>query len=715
MKRNGLVNDNAQSGNASLTAGQEKALSTIAGFYSDMEAQKNAHENGAFGIDIDREMNDLEVKAAMEELFPRRVSDLWNSRVDNGEVAATSVAMDANAGPAQPPNGIGGMGGGIGLPPRSIARYPGGIGPIPRSAGNPEPISNPAFDPISRYGINEKVLRHFWKNGFIDWNACALINTNPIVATCCEMPGADAISHGYRLKCISFAHKQGDEHVEAEAEWLEALKRESDEMGINKVCSDLDNNKRVFGVGLAFPILRFKDEAVSPSDKTVKFSYADPYDPTMVEPNSYEGFVVIDPNFLTFEFDEDSTVNPMSKHFQEPTWYVNAMTGVKVHRSWVIRCVHVEVPEILKPVYRYGGLPLTQMLYHRVWCADMLADEGPKLAKTKRLLVVDGNTEQMVNKPHESNHFFKMMNWFRDNLSVFVKKPQQNVTQIETSLADLAPLTAQGYQLVAAIAKIPVTKLMKNVPTGLQATGQYEQDDYSESLKTIQNTEYRPLLHKHYELLLHSAYPKRTDLRLDVEFNPIDVPKEEEVVRISSSLASMVNQLYGNGIVTVGEARSILRTSPHCTFEPLAAETPALLKKIQEMKDPEKQQQMQGQMNGGMGGGMMPGAGGGNMPPDPSVEANKTVFQNALKSVLGTGTGGGDKDAGQGQGAEGENAAPGGEGEGGGENAAAGAAEAPQGAGEASGAEQGPFAAALAQIDAKKGDEENPVQEKQEG
>ena len=46
------------------------------------------------------------------------------------------------------------------------------------------------------------------------------------------------------------------------------------------------------------------------------------------------------------------------------------------------------------------------------------------------------------------------------------------------------------YQLVAAIAQIPVTKLLKNVPSGLQATGEYEWDDYAQSLKAIQQNDY---------------------------------------------------------------------------------------------------------------------------------------------------------------------------------------------------------------------------------
>ena len=168
-----------------------------------------------------------------------------------------------------------------------------------------------------------------------------------------------------------------------------------------------------------------------------------------------------------------------------------------------------------------------------------MANEAPLLAMTKRLLIADGNLEQMIGDPRHTNIFFKAINYFRDNFSIFVKKPSMNVTQLDTSLADLAPLTSYEYQLVAGIAQIPVTKLFKNVPTGLQSTGDYEWDDYAQTLMDIQTHDYTPLLRKHFELYLASFYSERKDLKLDIEWNPIDVPKEKEQRKLPQNIGSM--------------------------------------------------------------------------------------------------------------------------------------------------------------------------------
>jgi hypothetical protein len=286
-------------------------------------------------------------------------------------------------------------------------------------------------------------------------------------------------------------------------------------------------------------------------------------------------------------------------------------------------------------VYLYGGLSLTQMIYERVWAADKLANEAPLLAMTKRLLIADGNMEQLQSDPARTNKFFNAINYFRDNFSIFVKKPSSNVTQLDTNLSELTPLTMSQYQLVSAIAQIPVTKLLKNVPSGLQATGQYEWDDYAQSLKAIQTNDYSPLCRMFYELYVASNYPDKKDLRLDIEWNPIDVPKESEVTQMCSQTAQYVSHLLNTGVIDVAEARGMLRKTNLSVFQNLATDIPELLKKIEKGKDPENQQQQ------GMGGPPKQGSMPPNMPPapmpeelPPEVQANDKVFKEVLSNYL---------------------------------------------------------------------------------
>lgn len=617
-------------------------------------------------------MSEEDQQKAIKALIPRSVSAFREVARSGASIFPTSVdavnksvpTMDSVNGPGVhniPVNGSStkpgvGLPGAVGKASKPIS----GVYP-PKNGRNAAVDSNGMSmmpDPLMRFPINPRVLKHFQSRIWITYSGCAIISTHELVNRACAIPAEDAIAHGYKVVCSSHRHDHDDKHDANEARFLYDVKIEADKMGLNQACVQLNYKKKVFGVGIAIPRVKFRKDAKSPRDKSgnTPYSYADEYDPKMIEPGSFKGFAVVDPHWLTYEFDEESANDPVSPYFFVPTWVHTR--SQKYHRSWMIRVINSEIPDLLKPTYYFGGLSLTQMIYERVWCADKLANEAPLLAMTKRLLIADGNLEQLISDPRHTNIFFKAINYFRDNFSIFVKKPSSNVTQLDTSLADLTPLTMSQYQLVSAIAQIPVTKLMKNVPSGLQATGQYEWDDYAQSLKAIQMNDYTPLCRMFYELYVASNYPNRTDISLDIEWNPIDIPKEAEVTQMSSQSAQFVCTLLGNGAVTVAEARTMLRHTNLPAFQALAPEVPKLLKKFEEAKDPEKQAQIQQQhqMAGLMGGvagaqGGMPGAEGQpgtangqqQQTVDPTIVENDRVFKNALKSVIGEGEENGDQ------------------------------------------------------------------------
>ena len=494
------------------------------------------------------------------------------------------------------------------------------------------------YDPIKKYGINDRVLRHYQNRCFITWNSCALIAGHELIAPACSIPAEDAMAHGWKIVCKSPSHKDGEKHEESESEFLERLKIVSDKLGISDICIKMTTKKHIFGVITAIPCMVVTDDDGNEvPDK--KFDYSTPYNPEKITKNSYRGFSVVEPQWLTYEFDAESSMDPTSKHFYEPTWLVKP-DGTRIHRSWVIRLINKEVCDILKPTYYFGGLSLTQMLYERMWCADKIANEAPLLAMTKRLLIADGNMEQMIAEPQKANLFFKAINFFRDNFSVFVKKPGAQIQQVDTSLSDLTPLTMSQYQLVAAIAQIPVTKLMKNVPSGLQSTGQYEWDDYAQKLIGIQEKDFRPILERHLELYCRSSYwengEQRKDLQFSVEFNPIDLPKTQEKTQMASSQVSTAASMLGNGLATVAEVRAFLRKTGNSFFDVVGVEVPEILQKLEDAKDPENQQQ-QGMLGGGMGG--LGGLGGMQPSPEQNLaQENEGVFQDAI-AELSSGSG----------------------------------------------------------------------------
>jgi len=240
----------------------------------------------------------------------------------------------------------------------------------------------------------------FFTHTFIGWQACALLYENPYIKKACEIPARDAVAVDYELQYENKDKDKDDKTDEdEEQEILNRLKRKSDkEMRMKDLVRNADIFKKVYGQILIVPTFNID----------MKKAMEKPYDASKIKKGSYTGMTLIQPFWVTYEMSGDGIMNPQMAGYYEPEYYViNGST--RIHKSWVIKVITGVCPDILKPVYYYGGIPLTQQIYERVFCAEKTANEAPKLALTKRLLIADGNIENMAANPTEAYETLKMV------------------------------------------------------------------------------------------------------------------------------------------------------------------------------------------------------------------------------------------------------------------------------------------------------------------
>lgn len=383
----------------------------------------------------------------------------------------------------------------------------------------------------------------FLNQTFIGWQACALLKQNPFIDRACSIPAKDAIAPDYKLAYINQEDQKKDEE-DTSTDILADIKYDSYyKFKINDICVKHTTNKKTYGYSIVLPVVDGAD-------------MEKPFNIDGIKEGSYKGMVAVEPYWITPEMDTESATDPASLHFFEPTWYV-LKGGQRVHRSWFIKAINSQVSDILKPTYYFGGIPLTQQIYERVYAAEKVANEAPLLALTKRLLVVDADVRNMVANPQEAEEVMNALTYLRDNFGVYAKNPNDQINQIDTSLSDFDALIMTQYQLVASIAGMPATKLLKTTPKGFNSTGEYEQEDYKEALLEIQENDFIPVIMKHNELYTKSRYGRV--IPLDVKFNPIDTPTEKEVAEISSIRSQVAMNHINAGITTPQEERDILR------------------------------------------------------------------------------------------------------------------------------------------------------------
>jgi phage-related protein (TIGR01555 family) len=328
-------------------------------------------------------------------------------------------------------------------------------------------------------GANIKQANYYINRGFIGYNLMSHIALHWLCDKACSMPARDVIRHGYIIQ-------------EDDADLRKQIETFDNKTKLNKKLKDFITMGRVFGGALALFDVR--------SDNPIEY-YENPFNIDGVKDGSYKGIRLIDPSNASPILTNDNIQDPTSESYNEPTYWL--IGGRKYHHSHFVKYVPFEVTSIAKHRYNYFGISVPERIYHRLYAAETVADEAPKLTVSKRLVHMGledyNNTEQEI--VQENMEYFTQ---HRDNYGVLITDKTTVLQQHETNLADLDITIMTQYQLVAASAEIPAVKLLETTPKGFNATGEFEAESYRENLESIQTNDLDPLLERHYNLVAKS-------------------------------------------------------------------------------------------------------------------------------------------------------------------------------------------------------------------
>lgn len=394
--------------------------------------------------------------------------------------------------------------------------------------------------------ISEALFSWFASQTFIGYQMSAFISQHWLVQKACAMPARDAIRQGFSVALDDAPSDQ----VKDEA--LNAIHKASKRYKINKQMQEWVRLGRVFGIRIAI----FQVESTDPK------YYERPFNPDAVTPGSFKGISQVDPYWCTPELNGPSVMDPASQEFYEPTWWV--ISGKRYHRSHLAIFRTAEPPDILKPMYLYGGIPVPQAIMERVYAAERTANEAPQLAMTKRLTVWNTNVAEILANEEQFTQHMETFVALRDNYGMKINDTEDTMQQFDTALSDLDEVIMTQYQLVAAAANVPATKLLGTTPKGFNATGEYEEASYHEELETIQENDLTPFLDRYFEILLRANIEPQFavapgTLHASVEWNPLDSMTAEEEATVNKTKAERDQILVNVGALDGTDVRNRIR------------------------------------------------------------------------------------------------------------------------------------------------------------
>lgn len=409
--------------------------------------------------------------------------------------------------------------------------------------------------------ISDALFSWFASQTFIGYQMCAFIAQHWLIEKACAMPARDAIRQGY---AVALDNAPTDD-VKAEA--LNAINKAAKRYRIKREMQEWVRLGRVFGIRIAI----FQVESTDPK------YYERPFNLDAVKPGTFKGVSQVDPYWCTPELNAPAVMDPSSREFYEPTWWV--INGKRYHRSHLMIFRTAEPPDLLKPMYLYGGVPVPQRIMERVYAAERTANEAPQLTMTKRLTVWNTNVaEILANEDAFAQHMENFIA-LRDNYGLKINDSDDQMQQFETSLSDLDATIMTQYQLVAAAANVPATKLLGTTPKGFNATGEYEEASYHEELETIQENDLTPFLDRYHEILLRSDIEPALSvppgvIHANVEWNALDSMTAEEEANVNKVKAERDEILVNIGAIDGQDVRNRIRVEKDSDYTGLEEMAP---------------------------------------------------------------------------------------------------------------------------------------------
>jgi phage-related protein (TIGR01555 family) len=412
--------------------------------------------------------------------------------------------------------------------------------------------SGMALKGMAWYGVPEMLASWYGSQGFIGYQQCSILAQHWLVDKACSMAGEDATRNGWTLQGIN-----GEDLDQANHDQIVSADKK---FKLKQNLVEFNRFKNIFGIRVAI----FKVKSEDP------LYYEKPFNIDGCGRDCYEGISQVDPYWMTPVLNSSGASDPAAIGFYEPQYWV--INGKKYHISHLAIARGPQPSDILKPTYIFGGISLVQRIYERVYAAERTANEAPLMAMSKRTMAIHADLDKIMANQCEFEERLALWIKYRDNHGVKVLGTEEAMEQFDTTMSDFDSIIMNQYQIVAAIARVPSTKLLGTSPKGFNATGEFESKSYHEELESVNEHVMMPMLERHYDLLSRSLGMETGIL---VTCNPVDSVSTKERAELNKQKADTGIELINAGVISPDEERERIIDDEHSGYDRLRDTTNA--------------------------------------------------------------------------------------------------------------------------------------------
>lgn len=207
--------------------------------------------------------------------------------------------------------------------------------------------------------------------------------------------------------------------------------------------------------------------------------------PETIPVGSLKNLKVVEP-YWTYPL-QFNTTDPLADDFYAPNlWQVMGQT---VHNTRMLTVVGRELPDMLKPVYMFGGLSLSQMAKPYIDNFIRNRTSVGNLLYSFSTMVLSTNMSVMLSPEGAAELIRRIQTYVfaKDNGGLMVvDKETEELKNVSAPISGVDKLLAQAQEFISSVVGIPLVVLLGVTPSGLNASSEGELKAFYAHIKGYQ-------------------------------------------------------------------------------------------------------------------------------------------------------------------------------------------------------------------------------------
>ena len=285
---------------------------------------------------------------------------------------------------------------------------------------------------------------------------------------------------------------------------------------------------------------------------------ASPLDYDMILPGDFVGLMI---------FDRWNGVSPSSELVSDindpeyglPDYYIvtDNATGrmTRVHHTRCVRFVGNDLPYWEEMSEIYWGASILESVFDELKKRDNVSWNIAQLTFMANLRILKmsdlGQLLASTDSTSQQELYRTLMaqNHIMNNMGMMIMDAADGVETHQYTFGGLADCYEQFIMDISGAAEIPVTKLFGRSPSGMDATGESDLQNYYDMIGEKQETLLRPILNKLLPPLCLSVFGAIPD-DLDFDFDPVAEPSDEQRTELAKTGTDIVVSAVNAGLVS---------------------------------------------------------------------------------------------------------------------------------------------------------------------